>query len=92
MKRTVLLESSELLLIITRPKSTSVNEACQQFGRAVGRAKNGYPACEVYGFDRRMPGFGTPLWVVLAAPGCPDKKQLIEVQDFFKYTEKAGAT
>ncbi|BDA50895.1 probable S-adenosylmethionine mitochondrial carrier protein at C-terminar half [Coccomyxa sp. Obi] len=38
----------------------------------------------------RMPGFGTPLWVVLAAPGCPDKKQLIEVQDFFKYTEKAG--
>lgn len=37
-----------------------------------------------------MPGFGTPLWVVLAAPGCPDKKQLIEVQDFFKYTEKAG--
>ncbi|EIE27152.1 mitochondrial carrier [Coccomyxa subellipsoidea C-169] len=22
--------------------------------------------------------------------GCPDKKQLIEVQDFFKYTEKAG--
>ncbi|KAK9907446.1 hypothetical protein WJX75_003901 [Coccomyxa subellipsoidea] len=38
----------------------------------------------------RMPSFGTPLWVVLNAPGCPDKKQLIEVQDFFKYTEKAG--
>ena len=37
-----------------------------------------------------MPSFGTPLWVVLNAPGCPDKKQLIEVQDFFKYTEKAG--
>ncbi len=28
--------------------------------------------------------------MLLPAPGCPDKKQLIEVQDFFKYTEKAG--
>ena len=39
---------------------------------------------------RRMPHFGAPLWVVLSPPHCPDKKQLIDVKDFFKYTEEAG--
>ncbi|CAK0784707.1 hypothetical protein CVIRNUC_007911 [Coccomyxa viridis] len=38
----------------------------------------------------RMPHFGAPLWVVLSPPHCPDKKQLIDVKDFFKYTEEAG--
>lgn len=38
----------------------------------------------------RMPNFGAPLWVVLSPPHCPDKKQLIDVKDFFKYTEEAG--
>ena len=37
-----------------------------------------------------MPNFGAPLWVVLSPPHCPDKKQLIDVKDFFKYTEEAG--
>jgi hypothetical protein len=37
-----------------------------------------------------MPHFGAPLWVVLSPPHCPDKKQLIDVKDFFKYTEEAG--
>jgi len=37
-----------------------------------------------------MPQFGAPLWVVLSPPHCPDKKQLIDVKDFFKYTEEAG--
>ena len=31
-----------------------------------------------------------PLWVNLSPPHCPDKKQLIDVKDFFKYTEEAG--
>lgn len=40
----------------------------------------------------RLPNFGAPLWVVLSPPHCPDKKQLIDVKDFFKYTEEAGDT
>ena len=39
-----------------------------------------------------MPHFGAPLWVVLSPPHCPDKKQLIDVKDFFKYTEEAGVS
>ncbi|CAD7705384.1 unnamed protein product [Ostreobium quekettii] len=34
--------------------------------------------------------FPTPLWVVLSPPGHPDKKRLMTVQDFFKYTEEEG--
>ena len=31
-----------------------------------------------------------PFWVVLSAPGQPDKKRLLTVQDFFRYTEEEG--
>ncbi len=30
------------------------------------------------------------LWVVLAPPGQPDKRRLMTVQDFFRYTEEQG--
>lgn len=36
-----------------------------------------------------MPNF-QPFWVILAPPGQPDKKRLMTVQDFFKYTEEEG--
>ena len=32
-----------------------------------------------------------PLWLVLSPPGAPDKRRLMTVQDFFKYTEQEGA-
>ena len=35
---------------------------------------------------------GRPSGVVLSPPHCPDKKQLIDVKDFFKYTEEAGVS
>lgn len=31
-----------------------------------------------------------PFWVDLSSPGHPDKKRLMTVHDFFKYTEKQG--
>ena len=31
-----------------------------------------------------------PFWVILTPPGQPDKKRLLTVQDFFKYTEEEG--
>jgi len=31
-----------------------------------------------------------PFWVDLSSPGHPDKKRLMTVYDFFKYTEKEG--
>ena len=37
----------------------------------------------------RIPNWG-PLWVALAPPGQPDKQRLMDVKDFFAYTEKAG--
>lgn len=39
---------------------------------------------------KKMPNL-QPFWVVLAPPGQPDKKRLMTVQDFFKYTEEEGA-
>ena len=37
----------------------------------------------------RIPNWG-PLWVALAPPGQPDKQRLMDVKEFFAYTEKAG--
>lgn len=31
-----------------------------------------------------------PFWVDISSPGHPDKKRLMTVHDFFKYTEKQG--
>lgn len=44
----------------------------------------------------RLPGSSElrnslPLWLVLSPPGAPDKRRLMTVQDFFKYTEGEGA-
>lgn len=38
---------------------------------------------------KKMPNL-QPFWVILAPPGQPDKKRLMTVQDFFKYTEEEG--
>jgi hypothetical protein len=36
----------------------------------------------------KLPDF---FWVILSPPGHPDKKRLMTVQDFYKYTEEEGA-